>query len=62
VSALRPPETFTTGRLTLRPLALADAPAIFGYASDAEATRFMNFPRHRAMSEAEAFARRCVEE
>jgi RimJ/RimL family protein N-acetyltransferase len=61
VSALRPPETFTTARLMLRPIALADAPDIFRYASDVETTRFMNFPRHRDMAEAEAFAQRCVQ-
>jgi RimJ/RimL family protein N-acetyltransferase len=61
VNALRPPEVISTRRLTLRPIALADAPSIFGYASDAETTRFMNFPRHRALAEAEAFARRCVQ-
>jgi RimJ/RimL family protein N-acetyltransferase len=61
VSALRPPETFTTARLMLRPIAPADAPDIFRYASDVETTRFMNFPRHRDMAEAEAFAQRCVQ-
>jgi RimJ/RimL family protein N-acetyltransferase len=60
VSAVRPPETLTTGRLTLRPIALCDAPDIFRYASDPETTHFMNFPRHRDPAEADAFARRCV--
>jgi RimJ/RimL family protein N-acetyltransferase len=61
VTALRPPETIATPRLALRPVTLADAPHIFRYASDVENTRFMVFPRHRELAEAEAYARRCVE-
>src|SRR5262249_43676763 len=60
VTALRPPETLTTQRLTLRAITLADAPDIFAYASDVETTRLMTFPRHRERAEAEAYARRCV--
>jgi len=59
VDALRPPATLTTARLTLRPLALADAAGIFDYASDAQATRFLVFPTHRDIGESEAYARRC---
>jgi ribosomal-protein-alanine N-acetyltransferase len=59
VSGLRPPETLSTRRLTLRPITLADTPHIFHYGSDVETTRLMNFPRHRERAEAEAFARRC---
>jgi len=53
--------TLTIARLALRPIAVADASDIFAYASDPEATRFMIFPRHRALAEAESFARRCVQ-
>ena len=60
MTALRPPETLTTQRLTLRAITLADAPDIFAYASDVETTRLMTFPRHRERAEAEAYARRCV--
>lgn len=60
MSAPRPPETFATPRLTLRPIALADAAGIFAYASDVENTRFMVFPRHRELADAETYARRCV--
>jgi RimJ/RimL family protein N-acetyltransferase len=56
---LRPPETIATARLRLRPMGLPDAADMFGYARDAAATRFMNFPRHRAVAESEDFARRC---
>ena len=50
-----------TSRLSLRPIALADASDIFyGYASDVEATKFMIFARHRALQESQEFARRCV--
>jgi RimJ/RimL family protein N-acetyltransferase len=61
VSDLRAPDTLTTQRLMLRPITLADAPGMFGYASDVENTRFMVFPRHRDMAEAETYARRCVQ-
>lgn len=61
MDALRPPETFKTARLSLRPLGVADASNIFAYASDAEATRFMIFARHRAVAEAETYARRCAQ-
>lgn len=60
MSAPRPPETFATRRLALRPIALADARDIFRYANDDENTRYMVFPRHRDMAEAETYARRCV--
>jgi [ribosomal protein S5]-alanine N-acetyltransferase len=59
VAAPHPPETLATARLALRPLGLADAPGIFRYASDAQATRFMVFATHRDIAEARAFAQRC---
>jgi len=58
---LRPPESFKTARLLLRPIALSDAADVFRYASDVEATHFMNWPRHRALAESESFARRCAQ-
>jgi [ribosomal protein S5]-alanine N-acetyltransferase len=59
---MHPPERFETARLRFRPVELADAPAIYhGYASRSAATRFMHFVQHEDPSEAEAFARRCVE-
>lgn len=43
--ALRPPETFTTARLTARPITVADAPAVFAaYANDPEVTRYLTWP------------------
>jgi RimJ/RimL family protein N-acetyltransferase len=60
VDSLRAPETLTTARLALRPIVVADAAAIFAYASDPDATRFMNWPCHRALAESDAYARRCV--
>ena len=61
VQGLRPPECLETERLILRPARLSDAAAIFAYASDPEVTHFLNFPRHGALAESEAFARRCIE-
>jgi RimJ/RimL family protein N-acetyltransferase len=60
VDTLRAPETLTTTRLALRPIGAADTSSIFTYASDPDATRFMNWPCHRALAESETFARRCV--
>ena len=45
-------EPITTSRLLLRPPAAADAPAIFTrYSSDLQATRWLNWPRHRQIEE-----------
>jgi RimJ/RimL family protein N-acetyltransferase len=48
-------------RLILRPVMPSDAAAIFAYAGDPEVTRFLNFPRHEALTESDAFARRCIQ-
>ena len=41
---LRPPETFTTARLTARPPAASDAPAVFAaYANDPVVTRYLSW-------------------
>ena len=45
----------------LRSPVSADAAAIFAYASDPEVTHFMNFRRHEALAEAEAFVNRCIQ-
>ena len=59
---MRPPEEMETTRLRLRPVELRDAGAIFDtYAGQASPTHFMNFARHRNVSESEAFAQRCVD-
>lgn len=55
---MRAPEQLTTRRLTLRRPTLADAPAIFArYAGDDEVTRWLGWPRHRAVADTEAFVR-----
>lgn len=61
MAKLRPPEQMQTERLSLRPVATADAPAIFEYGRDAETTKFLNFACHQSIVEAEAFALRCVQ-
>jgi [ribosomal protein S5]-alanine N-acetyltransferase len=59
---MHPPTTFETERLHLRPVQRDDAKLIFQtYASGEEPTRYMDFPRHRALAESEAFAERCVQ-
>jgi ribosomal-protein-alanine N-acetyltransferase len=56
----QPPQHFETERLLLRPIARADAEAIFlGYSSSTAATHWMNFTRHTVLDEALAFAARC---
>jgi len=37
-------------------MGVSDTADMFRYASDPAATRFMNFPRHRAIGDCEAFA------
>jgi ribosomal-protein-alanine N-acetyltransferase len=60
MQAPRPPETFETHRLTLRPVTKSDAASIFAYASDPEVTRFLTFPRHESTSVSEQWAQRCA--
>lgn len=53
---LRAPDVMETPRLRLRRPAAGDAEAIFArYASDAEATRYMSWPRHRTVEDTHAF-------
>lgn len=50
------PERFETPRLILRPIAPADAPAIFaGYAQDPEVTRYLIWRPHRSLDDTHAF-------
>jgi ribosomal-protein-alanine N-acetyltransferase len=48
-------------RLTLRKPQAEDAQAVFAYASDAEVTRFLAWPRHTSLADSECFLRRAVE-
>lgn len=53
---MRAPETLTTDRLTLRRPVAADARAILdAYASDAEVTRFLAWPRHTGLDDTLGF-------
>jgi ribosomal-protein-alanine N-acetyltransferase len=49
------PDRIATARLLLRVPAAEDAEAIFAYASDVESTRYMSWPRHRALDDTRAF-------
>ena len=56
------PERFETERLVLRPIAAADAAAIFaGYATDPEAVLYLVFRPHRDIVETEAFIASCLD-
>ena len=56
-------EGFATARLVLREAVVEDAAAIYdGYASDPEVTRFLSFPTHRDVGDAERFLALCAEE
>jgi ribosomal-protein-alanine N-acetyltransferase len=57
---LRVPAIIETPRLSLRPPARADAPAIFEtYAQDPLVTRYLIWRPHASISETWAFLRRC---
>lgn len=49
------PEQLATARLSLRRPSSRDAQAIYAYASDAETTRMMAWPRHRGLDDTRAF-------
>ncbi len=53
--ATRAPEELTTARLALRRPTSRDVSAIYAYASDAQATRFMAWPRHQSADDSRAF-------
>ena len=53
---LKAPEQIAAGRLVLRRPTAADAEAIYDrYASDREVTRFLSWPRHTALEQAQQF-------
>ena len=52
---LQAPELLCGARLRLRRSVMADAPFVHRVASDAEVTRYMVWPRHAALAEAEDF-------
>ncbi|GGF26357.1 alanine acetyltransferase [Aliidongia dinghuensis] len=55
------PDLFETPRLTLRPVALTDAEAIFdGYAQDPEVARFTIWAPHRDLTDTVAFLELCL--
>ncbi|RYF22013.1 MAG: N-acetyltransferase, partial [Flavobacteriales bacterium] len=60
-SILMFPETFSTTRLTLRPVGRDDAAAIFNsYAQDADVTRFLTWRPHTSVEETERFVQMCL--
>jgi RimJ/RimL family protein N-acetyltransferase len=52
---MKPPETLLTERLLLRRPTLNDAPAVYEYGGDPEVTRYLMFPTHRSLADAEGF-------
>lgn len=59
---MKPPETFVTNRLRLRPPELSDAETIFNsYATDAEVTRYLIWQPHKDIEETKAFLSRAAE-
>lgn len=55
------PDSFATPRLILRPIAAADAPAIFaGYAQDPGVVRYLTWRRHQTIVETEAYIAGCL--
>jgi len=56
------PATFRTDRLSLRPIAMADAAPIFSaYIRNPEVTRFLIWRPHRTRRDIEAYIRSCLE-
>jgi ribosomal-protein-alanine N-acetyltransferase len=49
------PEQLSTARLILRRPTSRDAEGIYAYASDAETTRMMGWPRHRSLEDTRGF-------
>jgi [ribosomal protein S5]-alanine N-acetyltransferase len=54
-----PPETLHTDRLILRRPAPGDAPAVYDYGRDPHVTRYLIFPTHRSIADAEEFLATC---
>ncbi len=60
-SRSKPPQTFETPRLRLRPPEPEDAAVIFSeYAQDSEVTRFLIWQPHRSIRETKLFLGRCL--
>jgi len=60
---VRPPETFETSRLRLRPPKIGDAEGIFlGYASDPKVTRYLTWRPHSDINVTREFLERCIRE
>lgn len=53
-----PPPLLETPRLVLTALYLRDAPDLWFYASDPEVTRYLSFPTHQSIEDAEGFLTR----
>lgn len=55
------PKSFSTPRLTLRPIKTVDAVAIFNsYAQDAEVTRYLTWRPHASIKDTESFVQMCL--
>ena len=54
-----PPDTLLTDRLILRRPTPTDAPAVYEYGRDPEVTRYLIFPTHTSVADAEDFLGRC---
>jgi ribosomal-protein-alanine N-acetyltransferase len=54
---LQVPEQLKTKRLLLRRMGPSDAPAVFEYASDPRFTKFLAWPTHQSITDAENFTR-----
>jgi RimJ/RimL family protein N-acetyltransferase len=55
------PSSFTTSRLYLRPIEIADAKAVFdNYAQDSEVTKFLIWKPHKSFTETESYIANCV--
>lgn len=57
---IRPPESWATDRLLLRPVRIDDAPALFdAYMQDSEVSRYMIWRPHSNVEETKTFLDRC---
>ena len=55
------PDTFSTARLTLRPVQVEDAAAIFNsYGQDAEVTRHLTWRPHASIDDTHSFVQMCL--
>jgi [ribosomal protein S5]-alanine N-acetyltransferase len=59
---MKPPATFETARLHLRPPVMDDAPIIFTtWARDPEVSRYVTWPPHRSVDDTRGFLRYCAD-